>query len=44
VMGLLTSAVHERGRTLLLVTHDRDTQTAERSLELRSGVLMPVPG
>jgi putative ABC transport system ATP-binding protein len=40
VMGLLTSAVRERGRTLLLVTHERDTtQTADRSFELRSGVL-----
>jgi ABC-type lipoprotein export system ATPase subunit len=44
VMGLLTSAVRERGRTLLLVTHDRDTQTAERSLELRGGVLLPTSG
>ena len=44
VMGLLTSAVRERGRTLLLVTHERDTQTAERSLELRGGVLMPISG
>jgi putative ABC transport system ATP-binding protein len=43
VMGLLTSAVCERGRTLLLVTHERPTQTAERSLELRGGVLMPLP-
>jgi ABC-type lipoprotein export system ATPase subunit len=39
VMELLTSAVRERGRTLLLVTHERGTQTAERSLELRGGVL-----
>ncbi len=40
VMGVLTSAVRERGRTLLLVTHERDTmQTADRSLQLRGGVL-----
>lgn len=40
VMSLLTSAVRERGRTLLLVTHDRDTtQTADKCLELRGGVV-----
>src|SRR5258706_13664598 len=40
VMGVLTSAVRERGGTLLLVTHERDTmQTADRSLQLRGGVL-----
>jgi putative ABC transport system ATP-binding protein len=40
VMRLLTSAVRERGGTLLLVTHERDTtQTADRSFELRGGVL-----
>ena len=43
VMGLLTSAVRERGRTLLLVTHERDTaQTADKCLELRSGVVTSV--
>jgi predicted ABC-type transport system involved in lysophospholipase L1 biosynthesis ATPase subunit len=42
VMGLLTSAVRERGRTLLLVSHGRDSQTAERSPELRGGALIPV--
>ena len=41
VMELLTSAVRERGRTLLLVTHERNmAQTADRSFELRGGVLM----
>src|SRR5438105_8173389 len=41
VMELLTSAVRERGRTLLLVTHERNmAQTADRSFELRDGVLM----
>jgi ABC-type lipoprotein export system ATPase subunit len=40
VMGLLTSAVRERGKTLLLVTHERNMiETADRSFELRSGVL-----
>jgi predicted ABC-type transport system involved in lysophospholipase L1 biosynthesis ATPase subunit len=40
-MELLTSAVRERGRTLLLVTHERNmAQTADRSFELRGGVLM----
>jgi ABC-type lipoprotein export system ATPase subunit len=40
VMGLLTSAVRERGRTLLLVTHERNaTHKADRLLELRGGVL-----
>ena len=44
VMGLLTSAVRERGRTLLLVTHERDTaQTADKWLELRGGVVTSVP-
>lgn len=39
VMGLLTSAVRERGRTLLLATHERETaQTADKCLELRGGV------
>jgi len=43
VMGLLTSAVRERGRTLLLVTHDRDTaQTSEKCLEVRGGVVTSV--
>ena len=43
VMGLLTRAVHERGRTLLLVTHERNMpQTADRSFELRGGVLRTV--
>ena len=43
VMGLLTSAVRERGRTLLLVTHERDTaQTADKWLELRGGVVTSV--
>ena len=42
--GLLTSAVRERGRTLLLVTHERDTaQTADKWLELRGGVVTSVP-
>ena len=40
VMGLLTSAVRERGRTLLLVTHERSmAQAADRSFELRGGIL-----
>jgi len=40
---LLTSAVRERGRTLLLVTHERDTaQTADKWLELRGGVVTSV--
>ena len=40
VTWLLTSAVRERGRTLLLVTHERNMiETADRSFELRSGVL-----
>src|SRR4029079_6123867 len=44
VMGLLTSAVRERGRTLLLVTHERETaQTADKCLELRGGVAISVP-
>lgn len=44
VMGVLTSAVRERGRTLLLVTHERDTaQTADKCLELRGGVGTSVP-
>jgi len=43
VMGLLTSAVREHGRTLLLVTHERDTaQTADKRLELRGGVVTSV--
>ena len=45
VMGLLTSAVRERGRTLLLVTHDRDTaQTSDKCLEVRGGVVTSVAG
>jgi len=40
VIGLLTNAVRERGKTLLLVTHERDpVQAIDRSLELRNGVL-----
>jgi len=40
IIGLLSNAVRERGRTLLLVTHERDTVHAfDRSLELRNGVL-----
>jgi ABC-type lipoprotein export system ATPase subunit len=40
VMALLTNAVRERGKTLLLVTHERDrVQAIDRSLELRNGVL-----
>lgn len=43
VMELLTSAVRERGRTLLLVTHERDAaQTADKCLELRGGVVTSV--
>ena len=43
VVGLLTSAVRERGRTLLLVTHERDTvQAADKCLELRGGVITSV--
>jgi ABC-type lipoprotein export system ATPase subunit len=43
VMGVLTSAVRERGRTLLLVTHERDTaQTADKCLELRGGVVTSI--
>jgi putative ABC transport system ATP-binding protein len=45
VMGLLMDAVRERGRTLLLVTHQRDTtQVADRSFELRGGVLTLAEG
>ena len=45
VIGLLTSAVRERGNTLLLVTHERDTaQTADKCLELRGGVITSVAG
>jgi ABC-type lipoprotein export system ATPase subunit len=45
VLGLLMNAVRERGRTLLLVTHERDTmQAADRSLELRDGVLTSIAG
>ncbi|MGX9430669.1 MULTISPECIES: ABC transporter ATP-binding protein [Bradyrhizobium] len=43
VMGLLTRVVREHGKTLLLVTHERDLQTAQTSLELRGGVLMSAP-
>jgi len=40
VMRLLIGAVRERGRTLLLVTHERDTTgVADKVLELRGGVL-----
>ncbi len=40
VMRLLIGAVRERGRTLLLVTHERDTTgVADKLLELRGGVL-----
>jgi ABC-type lipoprotein export system ATPase subunit len=40
VMGLLMDAVRQHGRTLLLVTHERDTvQASDRSLELRGGLL-----
>ena len=43
VMELLTSAVRERGRTLLLVTHERNmAQMADRSFELRGGVLRSI--
>jgi ABC-type lipoprotein export system ATPase subunit len=43
VMGLLTSAVRERGRTLVLVTHERNiVETVDRSFELRGGVLRSV--
>ena len=43
VMELLTSAVRERGRTLLLVTHERDTaRAADKCLELRGGVVASV--
>ena len=45
VIGLLTSAVRERGNALLLVTHERDTaQTADKCLELRGGVIISVAG
>jgi ABC-type lipoprotein export system ATPase subunit len=45
VMVLLMSAVRERGRTLLLVTHERDTaQAADKCLELRGGVVTSVAG
>jgi putative ABC transport system ATP-binding protein len=45
VMGLLTDAVRQRGRTLLLVTHERDTtKTADRSFELRGGILTSTEG
>jgi ABC-type lipoprotein export system ATPase subunit len=43
-MRLLTSAVRERGRTLLLVTHERDArQAADVSLKLEAGVLSSMP-
>jgi putative ABC transport system ATP-binding protein len=43
VMGLLTSAVRERGSTLLLVTHERDTaEAADRVIELRNGALRSI--
>ena len=43
VMELLTSAVREGGRTLLLVTHERNmAQMADRSFELRGGVLRSI--
>ena len=43
VMGLLTRAVRECGRTLLLVTHERDTrQKADKCLELRGGVVTSI--
>jgi ABC-type lipoprotein export system ATPase subunit len=43
VMGLLTRAVRERGRTLLLVTHERETaRAADQCLELRGGVVTSV--
>jgi ABC-type lipoprotein export system ATPase subunit len=45
VMGLLTRAVRERGRTLLLVTHERETaRAADQCLELRGGVVTSVLG
>jgi ABC-type lipoprotein export system ATPase subunit len=45
VMGLLMDAVRERGRTLLLVTHQRDTtRTADRSFEIQGGVLTSTQG
>jgi ABC-type lipoprotein export system ATPase subunit len=44
IMRLLTTAVRERGRTLLLVTHERDaTHVADASLKLEAGVLSSVP-
>jgi ABC-type lipoprotein export system ATPase subunit len=43
-MRLLTSAVRERRRTLLLVTHERDaTQAADVSFKLEGGVLSSMP-
>jgi ABC-type lipoprotein export system ATPase subunit len=40
VMGLLTSAVRDRGRTLLLVSHEYQKMcSVDRFLELRGGVL-----
>jgi predicted ABC-type transport system involved in lysophospholipase L1 biosynthesis ATPase subunit len=43
VMVLLMRAVRERGRTLMLVTHERDmTQTADKCFELRGGVITSV--
>ncbi|WGS31098.1 ABC transporter ATP-binding protein [Bradyrhizobium sp. ISRA464] len=45
VMELLTSAVRQRGRTLLLVTHERDSvQTADKCLEMRAGVVTRAGG
>jgi len=43
VMRLLTSAVRERGSTLLLATHARETaEMADKCLELRGGVAISV--
>jgi ABC-type lipoprotein export system ATPase subunit len=40
VMGLLTSAVRDRGQTLLLVSHEHQKMcSVDRFLELRGGVL-----
>jgi ABC-type lipoprotein export system ATPase subunit len=44
VMAPLCSSYRERGNTLILVTHDCDTMhVADRTLELRAGVLRPKP-
>jgi ABC-type lipoprotein export system ATPase subunit len=45
IMALLCDSCRERGKTLVLVSHDRDVvRTADAVLELRAGSLCEVPG